>query len=56
MNTWAVLHHNRIVGVVTTAKTAAQIKRDYPPDYRVADLYSLPTDVQEAYEYWSQRP
>jgi hypothetical protein len=56
MTEWAVLHRNRIIKIVTTTKTAKQIKADYPPDYEVKDLYQLPADVQEAYQYWRERP
>lgn len=55
MSEWALLRNGRIVNVVTTAHGIEQV-RDTFPDYEVADLWSLPSTTQEAYQYWNERP
>lgn len=55
MNQWALMHRGRIVNVVTTGKTKAQVQEQHPT-FHVEDLHSLPAKVREDYQYWSQRP
>ena len=53
--TWALLKDGKIVNTVTTTLSKRYMQERYP-DYLVADLYNLPRDVQEAYQYWNERP
>jgi hypothetical protein len=55
MNEWALLKGGRIVNVVMTSRVLSEVQRMYP-DYEVANLYSLPAPVQQAYPYWNERP
>ena len=55
MNTWALLLNDRIVNTVTTEHNVEQV-RDTFPGYEVRDIYTLPRNVQEAYQYWNERP
>lgn len=55
VRTWALMRGGRIVNCVTTALPLTVVQSRYP-GYEVADLYSLPVHVQEAYRYWDERP
>lgn len=55
MNEWALVKNGNIVRVITTAMGASQMQKNYP-DHEVVDIYSLPPDVQERYQYWRERP
>lgn len=55
MHTWALLKSGKIVNTVTTNSGIRHMQAHYP-DYEVADIYTLPTDVQQAYQYWNERP
>lgn len=55
MNEWALTHRGRIINVVTTDKTKAQVQEQHPT-YHVEDLHSLPLNVLAEYEHWSNRP
>ena len=55
MNKWALLKNGHIVNVVMTSRVLSEVQRMYP-DHEVADLYSLPPAVQQAYPYWHERP
>ena len=54
-NEWALLQHGRIITVITTALSKAEVQKLHP-QYDVQPLYSLPLNVCEQYEYWSSRP
>lgn len=55
MNTWALLKEGRIVNTVTSVSGKGVVQKMFP-EYEVADIYSLPPNVQEAYQYWNERP
>lgn len=55
MREWALLKGGAIVNVVTTSAAKSEVEKLHP-DYQVADLYSLPSNVQENYQYWNERP
>lgn len=52
---WALLQGGAIVNVVTATTCKRHMQEKYP-EYQIAALYSLPQDVREAYQYWSERP
>lgn len=55
MNQWALLSNNAIVRVVTTNLSKSEIEQQNP-DYKVVDLWALPPNVQESYQFWNERP
>jgi len=55
MNEWALLKDGQIIDVITTVGTKSEVHKQYP-QYEVADLYSLPTTVQQRYRFWDERP
>lgn len=55
MNEWALLKNGRIINVVMTSLPKTHMQQTYP-NYEVADLYSLPPEVQQGYHYWNERP
>lgn len=55
VNEWALVKNGNIARVITTAMGASQVQKNYP-DHEVVDIYSLPPDVQERYQYWRERP
>lgn len=55
MSQWALLKGNDIHMVFITTKSRVDMERNYP-DYTVRDLSSMPTDVQERYQFWDERP
>jgi hypothetical protein len=52
---WALLKGGHIVNVVTTRRSRDEVASIHP-DCEVADLYSLPSEVQRSYRYWDERP
>jgi hypothetical protein len=55
MKEWALMHRGKIVNVVTTNESKDSVQQHHPT-YEVVDLYSLPTNVLERYEFWRNRP
>ena len=55
MNTWALLKNGKIVNTITTSSGIKHMQEHYP-DFEIKDIYSLPSNVQEAYQYWNERP
>lgn len=55
MNEWALLKNGHIVNVILTSRVQSEVQRMYP-GYEVANLYELPASVQQAYQYWAERP
>lgn len=55
MNEWALLKGGRIVNVIMTSRMKSEVQRMYP-EHEVEDLYSLPSNVQQAYPHWNDRP
>ena len=55
MNQFALLSNGAITNVVATNRTKAEVEKLHP-DYQVADLWALPSNVQEAYQFWNERP
>lgn len=54
MNQWALLKDGAIVNVVTTTICKRHLMEQFP-GHEVKSLYSLPTDVLEAYEFYRER-
>lgn len=55
MNQWALISNGAVVSVVTTNRTKREVEKLHP-EYTVADLWSLPSNVQESYQFWNERP
>ncbi len=55
MSEWAILKNGEIVDVVTTGLSRSEMQRKYP-NYQIEDIYGLPSDVQQRYQYWDERP
>jgi len=55
MHTWALMKNGRVCNTVTTLMPLDQVK-EFWPDYEVKELFSLPANVLDDYEFWNERP